>query len=106
MNIGGNVEENREKDKKEDTLPTEVPEKKRKRSIFEQLEIQQKRLKLLEQRKKKEIEQVILRSFSFLQQEEIFLKFLAKVQNEDSSFLKNIEEYIQKELEIEEESKK
>lgn len=94
MNIGGNVEENK------------VAEKKRKRSIFEQLEIQQKRLKLLEQRKKKEIEQVILRSFSFLQQEEIFLKFLAKVQNEDSSLLKNIKEYIQKELEIEEESEK
>jgi len=73
-------------------------EKKKRKNIFEQLKIQEEKLKNLEKKKQKEISQTILKSFSFLQEEEIFLKFLSEIEKENSTFLERIREYIYKEI--------
>ncbi|CAL7887335.1 hypothetical protein HMPREF1049_0127 [Fusobacterium necrophorum subsp. funduliforme ATCC 51357] len=72
--------------------------KKKRKSVFEQLKIQEKKLKKLEEKKQKEISQTILKSFSFLQEEEIFLKFVSEIEKENSTFLERIREYIYKEI--------
>ncbi|KYM54846.1 hypothetical protein A2U07_03385 [Fusobacterium necrophorum subsp. funduliforme] len=72
--------------------------KKKRKSVFEQLKIQEKKLKKLEEKKQKEISQTILKSFSFLQEEEIFLKFVSEIEKENSTFLDRIREYIYKEI--------
>lgn len=55
--------------------------KKPKKSIFEQFKEQQEKLKRLELRKEKEINETIVRSFSYLTEEETFLKFQEKISN-------------------------
>ena len=83
--------------------------KKKRKSVFEQLKIQEKKLKKLEEKKQKEISQTILKSFSFLQEEEIFLKFVSEIEKENSNFLNKIESYFLNELKaatLEQESKK
>lgn len=72
--------------------------KKKRKSVFEQLKIQEKKIKKLEEKKQKEISQTILKSFSFLQEEEIFLKFVSEIEKENSTFLERIREYIYKEI--------
>ena len=72
--------------------------KKKRKSVFEQLKIQEKKLKKLEEKKQKEISQTVLKSFSFLQEEEIFLKFVSEIEKENSTFLERIREYIYKEI--------
>ncbi|XGU46707.1 hypothetical protein ACEXAJ_10250 [Fusobacterium necrophorum subsp. funduliforme] len=72
--------------------------KKKRKSVFEQLKIQEKKLKKLEEKKQKEISQTILKSFFFLQEEEIFLKFVSEIEKENSTFLERIREYIYKEI--------
>lgn len=73
--------------------------KKTKKTIFEQFKEQQEKLKRLELKKEKEINETIVRSFSYLTEEETFLKFQEKIENPE--IFEKIKKYILTEINTE-----
>lgn len=70
-----------------------------KKSIYEQIEEQEAKLKALKKRKREELEKSIVNYFRFLLNREIFPTFVKKIE-EDKEFLENLKKYILKELKI------
>lgn len=70
------------------------------KNIFEKLEQQQKKLQELERKKKQEIDNTILKSFSFLKKEEIFLVFYKKL-NDNPEWIESLETLIMEKLGLE-----
>lgn len=74
---------------------------KEKKSIFEQIEEQEKKLKNLKRKKENQIQKTILSAFSFLtEDEEILIKFTNLCENLD--FLTSVRDSVLKEMEKEE----
>ena len=74
---------------------------KEKKSIFEQIEEQEKKLKNLKRKKENQIQKKILSAFSFLtEDEEILIKFTNWCENLD--FLTSVRDSVLKEMEKEE----
>lgn len=69
------------------------------KSIYEQIEEQEAKLKALKKRKREELEKSIANYFRFLLNREIFPTFVKKIE-EDKEFLENLKKYILKELKI------
>ena len=73
---------------------------KEKKSIFEQIEEQEKKLKNLKRKKENQIQKTILSAFSFLtEDEEILIKFTNLCENLD--FLTSVRDSVLKEMEKE-----
>ena len=72
---------------------------KEKKTVFQKLEEAQEKVKMLLEKKEKEISGTICKTFSFLMDEETFIKFSEKIET-DEKFKENLEKFILKELNI------
>lgn len=72
---------------------------KEKKTVFQKLEEAQEKVKILLEKKEKEISGTICETFSFLMDEETFIKFSEKIET-DEKFKENLEKFILKELNI------